>query len=239
MKTQSGNALWLILIAIFLLGGLTVLLSRAGNQTEDTGSGEKTQIVASEVLRYGADIETAIKTLLGRGCSENEISLWHDSNGDNLENSADANYNSDAPTDHSCHVFHVDGAGLTFKDAAKKINATLQTQFYTASSAAAYKHIGTDERADVFLYITGTPAQMNAFCAAANRIGGIAPTGSAPANVFDPADTGVVNVVATPFTGTFAADDTSPDENPAGGKKSFCAGISTTRTVYIYAVLAR
>lgn len=105
-KKQKGNALFFILIAIALLGLLTVTMSRSGSNSNDTGSYEQSQIVASEVLNYAKSIENAVQSLLARGCSENEISF---------ENSGVAGYtNPNSPADKSCHVFDVAGAGMTY-----------------------------------------------------------------------------------------------------------------------------
>ncbi len=239
MNKQSGNALWLILIAIFLLGGLTVLLSRTGSQTEDTGSAEQMQILASEMIRYGADIETGIKTLLGRGCSENQISLWYDSNNDGTENASDSYYNSNSPTDRSCHVFDVNGAGLTYKNVAAKIDPTFVAAFATTTNPMAMKKIGTDTRGDVYMRLMGDAAIMKNFCLAVNRISGIKPTGTAGAGVFDPQFGNIMMMTTSPFTGTFPPDVTTATTSPVEGKKAFCVGNSAAITTFAYAIFPR
>ncbi len=106
-RQQSGNALWFILIAVGLLGLLTVTLTKSGSSTNETGSFEQNQIVASQILTYAKSIENAVQSLLARGCSENEISF---------ENNVVAGYeNPNAPTDKSCHVFDAAGAGMTYE----------------------------------------------------------------------------------------------------------------------------
>lgn len=112
MKKQNGNALWFILIAVGLLGLLTVTLTRSGSSTNETGSFEQNQIVASQILTYAKSIENAVQSLLARGCSENEISF---------ENNIVAGYvNPNSPTDNSCHVFDAAGAGMTYEDPKEK-----------------------------------------------------------------------------------------------------------------------
>jgi len=118
MKTQSGNALWFILIAIGLLGLLTVSLTRGGSSSNDTGDYEQNQIIASEILTYAKSIENAVQSLLSRGCSENEISF---------ENGVVTGYaNPNAPTDKSCHVFNSAGAGMTYERDDVLISSELQ-----------------------------------------------------------------------------------------------------------------
>lgn len=104
---QNGNALIFILIAIALLGLLTVTLSRSGDSTNDTGDFEQNQIIASEILAYAKSIENAVQSLLARGCSENELSF---------ENDVVAGYeNPNSPADNSCHIFDTAGAGMTYQ----------------------------------------------------------------------------------------------------------------------------
>jgi len=115
---QSGNALWFILIAIGLLGLLTVSLTRGGSSSNDTGDFEQNQIVASEILSYAKSIENAVQSLLARGCSENEISF---------ENNTVTGYsNPDAPTDKSCHIFDSAGTGMTLERDDILISSGLQ-----------------------------------------------------------------------------------------------------------------
>lgn len=113
MPTQRGNALWMILLAIALLGGLTAMFARSSSTSDDTGDYERNSIAASEIMRYAKSLEIGVQNLITRGCSENDISFWNDSNGDGTENGSDDYYNANAPSDRSCHVFWPEGAGLT------------------------------------------------------------------------------------------------------------------------------
>ena len=113
---ESGNALWFILIAIALIGGLTVMLSRSTGTSEDTGDFERTQISATEIMREAKAFEIAVDNLRARGCGENDISFWHDSDGNSVENASDDYYNAGSPTDRKCHVFQPEGAGLRYQD---------------------------------------------------------------------------------------------------------------------------
>ncbi len=166
---QCGNALWFILVAIGLLGLLTVMLSRSGSSTNETGSYEQNVIAANQILSYAKNIENGVQNLLARGCSENEISF---------EDSIIANHaNSNAPADKSCHVFDVAGAGLT---------ALAITDFWPNgdwTGGTAYNHfvgrqdldgIGTNGEAhseDLYWFIE-LPQNINEenFCSAYNKI---------------------------------------------------------------------
>lgn len=95
---RNGNALFLILIAIFLLGGLTVLLARTSGTTEETGSTEQASIAASSILNYAASVKAGVTRLIQNGCGEAQIHLGYT--------------NTNSPTDGSCHVFDARGAGI-------------------------------------------------------------------------------------------------------------------------------
>ncbi len=209
MKKQSGNALWFILIAIFLLGGLTVLLSRTGGQTEETGSAEQVSIQASEILRYLSSIKSGVDQLRGRGCGENQLSFWYDSNGDGSENGSDSFYNPAAPTDRSCHIFHVNGAGVRHKNIdAKYLDTSKSARPYygtTAFSTACVTDIGSIMGAPACNTpsVAATSAELIAtipylkhdICKAINR--------SFFSNVTIPVDQFNAFVVGSLFTGSF------------------------------------
>jgi len=104
-QKQRGNVLIFLLIAIFLLGGLTALLVRTSSNTDITGEAERGKITASSVMSYASGLENAVQALLSRGCSETQISF---------RVGTEANYNNtSAPTSNQCHVFDVLGGAQT------------------------------------------------------------------------------------------------------------------------------
>jgi len=113
-QDERGSALWFILIAIVLLGSLTVMLSRTSDSSNETGDYEQTQISISKMMRYSNSLKTAVETLRSRGCSENDLTF---------DNAVVAGYsNLNAPTDNSCHIFDTRGAGLTWNSPAGEVN---------------------------------------------------------------------------------------------------------------------
>lgn len=144
---QKGNALIFILIAIALLGLLTVTLSRSGDSTNETGSFEQNQIAASEILTYAKSIENAVQMLLARGCSENDISF---------ENNIIAGY-VNPPDNPSCKVFDAAGAGMTWEQ---------PSPIYTG----AFQLAGIEtNRADLLMLIEDMDDTL---CAGINRLSG-------------------------------------------------------------------
>ena len=169
-KRQKGNALFFILVAIGLLGLLTVMLSRSGSSTTETGDYEQNVIVANEILSYAKNIENAVQGLLARGCSENELSFWHDSNGDGVEDASDDYFNTVSDrADRSCHVFDVAGAGLNWDG----FGDTEEVRITHISGRTEIQGVGRDcnntrcsELALIFFMADGNDAQL---CAQLNR----------------------------------------------------------------------
>lgn len=105
IKTQSGNVLFLILIAVALFAALSYAVTTSNRGGGDIDR-EKVQMQAVQIVSYTSAIHAAITRMtLIKGCSEREISF---------ENSLVSGYvNANAPIDKSCHVFHKNGGGVS------------------------------------------------------------------------------------------------------------------------------
>jgi len=114
--SENGNALVFILIAVVMLGLLTMILSRSGSSVEQSGDFERNRVQSSQILRYAKSIETAIQEMKLRNISENNISF------ENTITATDyTNTNCDDPSDRNfpgCMIFDVEGAGLTYRNFA-------------------------------------------------------------------------------------------------------------------------
>ncbi len=106
-NSQNGNVLWFILIAVALLGMLTMVLSRSGSVVDQSGDIEQLRISGGQILRYAKSLESGIQEMTLRGVSENDISF---------ENAAPAIAANANCTTTACRVFHVEGAGLSYKE---------------------------------------------------------------------------------------------------------------------------
>lgn len=105
-RGQRGNVLVMLLVAIALIAALTAALTRSDVFDTDSIAPEQAKILGSRVLAQARALEQATKTLIDRGCSEQQLSF---------ENAVIAGYaNADAPADDSCDIFEPEGAGLSF-----------------------------------------------------------------------------------------------------------------------------
>lgn len=112
-QSQSGNAFWIILLAIALLVALTITITRTSENTEESGSRDRNRIQASDILRQAKSIEQAIDQMRSRGVAENEISFENSFiSGYSNTKCGDGALNTD---DDRCRIYHPAGAGLTYK----------------------------------------------------------------------------------------------------------------------------
>lgn len=223
-NTQNGNVLWFILIAIALLGLLTSMLNRSGGNTNETGDYEQQTIKATEILRYASSIENGVQSLLARGCGENNLSFWHDSNNNNTEDAGDDYYNADAPTDQSCHVFEAEGAGITRIAQDPSEMGWLTTEDYTWPSDQIFFHakpikgVGRDDYYDLIMWVSSMDREL---CLQINNLSDITnPAGEAPRDAANPIIEGGGWAGSFPLINEWYNIETVGDETL--GKKSGC-----------------
>ena len=103
MKRQSGNALFLILIAVALFAALSYAVTQSGRG--NAGIEREQQMINQAVSEQcTASVNYAVNKLkLIVGCDSSEISY---------ELADGSNANASAPADKSCHIFHANGAGV-------------------------------------------------------------------------------------------------------------------------------
>lgn len=199
---QSGNALWFILIAVVLLGGLTILMTRSSSTSDDSGDYERNRIHASEMMRYANGISTAVQNLISRGCSESQISFWYDSDNDGSEDASDLYYNAAAPMNKTCHVFAPEGGAIVYappKDVW--LNATGEKIDYVGAEQCI-ANVGTGDttcdnsNTDLMYQVIAIKPEL---CMAINNMVGIDNTGGLPPTEAHG---------STRFTGSFAANGT-------------------------------
>ncbi len=102
---NSGNALFLILIAVALFAALSYAVTQSGR-----GGGaidrETLQIEVARVLEYAASMQKAVERMqLINGCSDYDISFEH---------SFIAGYEHTPAARDDCKIFHVDGGGISY-----------------------------------------------------------------------------------------------------------------------------
>lgn len=125
---QSGNILFLILIAVALFAALSFVVSdmmRGGSTA--TISDEKASAYVSEILDYGRTLRQAVQNVSINGCDNTDISF---------SNIIVSGYAHSPVVDDSCKIFAPDGGAMTYvapdSDWLAKVSPTpsLQGQWY-------------------------------------------------------------------------------------------------------------
>lgn len=192
---QAGNALFFILIAVVLLGFLTMILSRGGSSVDQSGDFERDRIIAGQVLRYAKSIETAIQEMKLRDISENDISF------ENTETATDyTNASCDDATDRSfpeCQLFDVDGSGLTYRNFPNANDGSdwiFTGANNVGTTAGPVGSTAARSGNDIIMLL---PNVDNTLCIQINRDLDVGTAGTLPVET--------TGIATTAFTGAFAA----------------------------------
>ena len=216
---ENGNVLFVILLAVVLIGLLTAAI-QGSNNSESANIDEETLVIrASEVQRYASELERAVKFIMQDGKSESDLRFAHpDAHSDYGDLSADA--------DPSDQVFSSAGGAAAYRDPPSGINDGSAWEFYGGSHIPG---MGTESRAELIAVL---PNVTQAFCDAINTINGQtgtpADTGGGNAAGNDPGDclnVGALGrfddtqqfytIINTTDETTFEQDSNTSDARPA------------------------
>ncbi|HOO81509.1 MAG TPA: hypothetical protein PK513_03295 [Alphaproteobacteria bacterium] len=155
--SETGNVLFIILLAIVLIGALTAAI-QSSNRSEGSNIDAETLVIrASEVQRYASELERAVTFIMQNGASESDLRFAHpDAHSDYGDLSADA--------DPSDQVFHVSGGGASYRAAPGGINDGSAWEFYAGTHIPG---MGTASRAELIAVL---PNVTQAFCNKINEI---------------------------------------------------------------------
>jgi hypothetical protein len=228
-ETEKGNALWFILVAIVLLGALTVLLTRGGNTVDQSGDVEQQRIRSGQLLRWAKGVEAAIEQMKLRGISENDISFEND------ETTAD--YTNPNCSINDCRVFAAGGGGQTYLKPPSGANDGSDWIFTGANNVGTINYpIGTTALKTGNDLVILLPNANPAMCNQANKdldINGV------------PDDASGIDL--TPFVGVYddsalVTIDGDPSPYELDGKPSGCfidTNANPDVVYFYYVVLAR
>ncbi len=228
-NAQNGNALWFILVAIVLLAGLTVVLTRGGSSVTQSGDVEQLRIAGSQLLRYAKGIESAIDQMKMRGISESQFSFEHDN---------PVVYLNASCTVDDCKIFSVSGGGATYKNApSNAISAGTGAWIFTAANnvGTTANPVGTTAAMTGNDIIMLMPSMREDLCIQINRDLKVGTPGTLPEDS--------TALAVTPFDGTFVSGLTIIDGDPAplelDGKQAGCfkATAPNPDVIYFYYVL--
>ncbi len=157
-RSEQGNMLFMILIAIVLIGLLSAAIM-SGNGGDGSNIDKETLIIrASETQRYASEIERGILYIMQNNKSESDIRFAHpDAPSDYGDLSADSD-----PTDQ---LFHRDGGAVRYRSPPSGINDGSSWEFYGSTNLPG---VGSDAAELVAVL----PNVTQAFCDKINEING-------------------------------------------------------------------
>jgi len=134
-KTQSGNVLFMILIAVALFGALgfavTGMMRGSGGQGV---SQEQAKIYAAEIIQYAQSVKDTIRNLqISNDCADEDISF---------ENTEVTGYEQTPSARGECKLFDNSGGGIRFT----QLNRNDSTKGLYFTGASRVLRIGSTER---------------------------------------------------------------------------------------------
>lgn len=183
-KTEQGNVLFIILIAVVLIGLLTAAIQSTSNTDGANIDNETLAIRTSEAQQYAGELERAVRFIMENGKSESDIRFAHpDAHADYGDLSADA--------DPSDQVFSAAGGAAAYRSPPAGINDGSAWEFYGGTAIPGMGTSAPDliavlpnvtpefcERINILNGQTGAPADTGTTAAAGNNPGDCVNIGS-------------------------------------------------------------
>jgi len=156
---ERGNVLFVILIAVALIGLLTAAISKTNRPEGNNIDSETLVLRASEVQRYASELERGIAYMMQNGLSESDIRFAH--------YDADAEYGDlDADSDKRDQMFHREGGGANYREPPTGVNDGSAWEFYGGTHVPG---MGRNDRAELVAVL---PHVTQAFCDKINTLNG-------------------------------------------------------------------
>ena len=115
-SSVSGNALFLILIAVALFAALSYAVTQSSRSGTNVMDDEQAELIASTILDYGAQVRLAVNRVRTvSGCRKTEVSFYtlQTIRTAGSTTFADNYYlNTNSPDDNRCHIFDPNGGNL-------------------------------------------------------------------------------------------------------------------------------
>lgn len=226
-KAQSGNILFLILIAVALFAALSYAVTSSTRGGSTNVSPDKYRLIASQIQQYGATLSSAITRMrVSGGCQDTDIDFYLSG----ITNTA-YQHSPDAPV--KCKIFHPQGGSISYTNAGKIFGTVLSYDLFVARASLPGHGLtcSTAECSDLY-WIIELPAQIERekFCRIYNEIAGHAGPIVQAAIYGSPG-----------FNGNYIAEGSTGAANLPTGASTVCHAYQNdpTRFMIIYVILAR
>lgn len=152
MRNNNGNILIILLIAIVLLGTLTIVIS--DDETGSDISKEKISLSINSLQTFSNEVHMAVNKLILSGISEQEIQFSHDK--------LHSDYGTEGGNDSNTEVFHIDGGQAAYRSPPKNINDGSEWEFM---GGTALPELGTEDSSELIAIL---PNINSSLCDAIN-----------------------------------------------------------------------
>lgn len=227
-RSESGNVMFYILIAVALLAALSFAVSESGRGGVQSVNKEKARMLGDEIASYGNVLANAAAQLRLRGCKDTDLSF---------ENPITGNANAGAPGDKTCNIFDVAGGGVTYQEFS---TFTTPGSVKIMTGARGIEQVGADDQGDLWLRMqSNDPSAISAakaICAHINNVMQVSTTDDTSTAPFEPVY--AADWADTDFIGAYPAA-TPLDLGELNGKNSFCAGHGTNEVSFYRLILSR
>lgn len=199
-QSESGNALFYILIAVALLAALGFAIAQSGRGSVSALSEERQRLLASEILDYAGAVKKAVQMMRLRGIVFSDL---------DFDDPGLAGHDNPGCASDECLIFNVAGGGMVYKQASPDSLESAADWVFAANNEIG--EIGTTagdaSSADLLMILRPLKKEV---CARINIFLGIPnPSG-------DPPEDADIDMAA-PYTGAAAYSKTVGDE--AGASK--------------------
>ncbi len=222
IKNENGNILIILLMAVVLLGVLTMVISskESGNKAIDD---EQISLSINKIQTMSSQIAMGVDKLIRNGISETDIRFSHDK--------LNPDYGVAGGSDSNAEVFHLDGGQISYQSPPKGINDGSEWEFMAHT---ALPDLGDNSYSELVAIL---PNITDKYCDAINtRLG-------YDISVIYPEDTGACIYDQTQrFSASNQYNDSSPNTiNSASVKYPFMEGCikCSDKNHYIKVLLVR
>lgn len=175
---ERGNVLFIILLAVVLIGLLTAAIQSTSRPEGANIDKETVVIRVSEAQQYAGELERAVRFVMENGKSEGDIRFAHpDASADYGDLAADA--------DPSDQIFSADGGAASYRPPPAGVNDGSAWEFY---GGTAIPGVGTGAADLIAVLPNVTPEFCERVNALNNQTGTPADTGATTASGGNPGD---------------------------------------------------
>jgi type II secretory pathway pseudopilin PulG len=150
-RADAGIAVGPILFIIAILGLLASAIAAGSGSFTASTSTQEAKAQAQAIIQYADLVKFAVDLVRGSGCTDEQISF---------ENNIVSGYtNSNAPADHSCHVFDPLGGGVNLQKPPSQINQQYVFNGYNDTRGVADTPSGSEvsETFDLIMFLPFVP----------------------------------------------------------------------------------